>query len=279
MLEAIEKFRGFMLDNLGEAPKEIIPDGSVKRFKINGKSNGWYNLHIDGRAAGSCGDWKENSKFTWKNTGVYPPLTDQQRIDFKIEHHRQQLIRKTEQDKIHNDTAIKAASIWNKSDTPISHAYLAKKRVKPHCLGIYKGSLVVPIFNHGALVSVQFIDPEGNKRFLSGSKLKGSYSQLGEYGPDKTILVCEGWATGASLFESTGNLIFVAFSAGNLKGVAQYVRSLYSTNQIILMGDNDISGVGQKAARDAALAIGGKYLIPDTDGNDWNDVVNRELML
>ena len=45
------------------------------------------------------------------------------------------------------------------------------------------------------------------------------------------------------------------------------------------MGDNDISGVGQKAARDAALSIGGKYLIPDTEGNDWNDVVNRELML
>ena len=44
------------------------------------------------------------------------------------------------------------------------------------------------------------------------------------------------------------------------------------------MGDNDVSGVGQAATRDAALAIGGKYLIPETIGHDWNDVVNKEII-
>ena len=69
----------------------------------------------------------------------------------------------------------------------------------------------------------------------------------------------------------------MAFSAGNLKAVATYVRSLHSMNDIIIMGDNDVSGVGQAAARDAALAIGGKYLIPATIGHDWNDVINMEV--
>jgi putative DNA primase/helicase len=43
------------------------------------------------------------------------------------------------------------------------------------------------------------------------------------------------------------------------------------------MSDNDVSGVGQTAAREAALAIGGKYLIPDTTGFDWNDEINKEV--
>ena len=187
------------------------------------------------------------------------------------------LIKKSEQDKLHSDAARKAAYIWQNSQPATNHQYLSKKRVKAHGLRTYKGSLVIPVFNHDTLVSVQFIDAEGNKRFLAGSKLKGSYSQLGQYVPDKPILICEGWATGASLFESTGNLILVAFSAGNLKEVAQYVRSLHPTNQIIIMSDNDVSGVGQTAAREAALAIGGKYLIPDTTGFDWNDEINKEV--
>ena len=44
------------------------------------------------------------------------------------------------------------------------------------------------------------------------------------------------------------------------------------------MGDNDRSGVGQRVAREAALAIGGKYLIPETIGHDWNDVINMEVL-
>ena len=71
----------------------------------------------------------------------------------------------------------------------------------------------------------------------------------------------------------------MAFSAGNLKNVAIYVRSLHPMNSIIIMGDNDTSGVGQKAAKEAALAIGADFLIPSTVGYDWNDQQNKEQSL
>ena len=45
------------------------------------------------------------------------------------------------------------------------------------------------------------------------------------------------------------------------------------------MGDNDTSGVGQKAAKEAALAIGADFLIPSTVGYDWNDQQNKEQSL
>ena len=149
----------------------------------------------------------------------------------------------------------------------------------PHNAGLYNEALVIPVLNDGALVSLQFIDKDGNKRFLTGGKLKGSYSQLGHYNPDKPILLCEGWATGASLFEANNYLTYVAFSANNLKAVAAYIRSLYPLNEIIICGDNDKSGVGQIAAKEAALAIGGKYIIPETMGHDWNDAINIEVLV
>ncbi|RIZ70194.1 MAG: hypothetical protein D0528_02270 [Methylococcales bacterium] len=278
MQEIDNLVRKVMLDNGITPPPVIITDGHLHRFPDeSGKLNNYYTVHCDGRAAGIVGSWKTGVKVKFKAEGKYPPLTDQERINRKIERHRQQLIRKAEQAKLHSDAARKAAYINQHSIPLIIHPYLSKKRVKAHGLTIYKGSLVIPVFNNGVLVSVQFIDSDGIKRFLTGSKLKGSYSNLGQYLPDKPILITEGWATGASLFESTDNLIYVAFSADNLKEVAQYVRSLHPTNQIIIMGDNDLSGVGQTAAGEAALSIGGKYLIPDTTGHDWNDEINKEV--
>lgn len=267
-----------MRDNGMTPPDNIILDGVLHRFNDEtGKPNSYYTAHIDGRAAGVIGNWKTGLQVNWKAEGNYPKLTDQQRTDFRIEKHRQERLRNAEEKQRHNGAAQKAAYILKQSKSVTQSPYLIKKRVEPHSARLYNDALVIPILNEGELVSLQFIDNDGNKRFLTGGKLKGSYSQLGIYDADKPILICEGWATGASLYESTDNLTYVALFAKNLKEVAIYVRSLYRHNDIIIMGDNDSSGVGQAAAREAALAIGGKYLIPETIGHDWNDVLTMEV--
>ena len=89
-----------------------------------------------------------------------------------------------------------------------------------------------------------------------------------------TILIAEGFATAASLYESTGNQVFIAYDAGNLIHVARIVRAKNPTAEIIIAGDNDVSGTGQTAARAAALATNSKYILPPTVGHDWNDHVN-----
>jgi len=268
-----------MRDNGMTPPDNIILDGVLHRFNDEtGKPNSYYTANIDGRPAGVIGNWKTGLQVNWKAEGEdYPKPTDQQRMDFRIEKHRQERLRIAEEKQHHNGAAQKAAYILKQSASAISHFYLTHKRIEPHNVRLYKDALVIPILNEGELVSLQFIDKDGNKRFLTGGKLKGSYSQLGIYDADKPILICEGWATGASLYESTDNLTCVAFSAGNLNAVGVYVRSLYRHNEIIICGDNDVSGVGQAAAREAALAIGGKYLIPEIKGYDFNDVINMEV--
>ena len=267
-----------MLDNGLTPPDVIIADGILHRWNDeSGKPNNYYVAHSDGVAAGVVGSWKTGLKVNWKAQGDYPKLTDQQRIDFKIEAHRQQLIRKEEAKARHEKAAKTASYILSQSTTAIDHPYITKKRVKPHNTGVYKGSLVIPVLNNNSLVSVQLIDKDGGKRFLSGSELKGSYSQLGKYKDNQPIIISEGFATGASIYEATDYLTYVAFSAGNLKAVAQYVRSLHPTISIVIAGDNDLSGVGQKAAIDAALTVCGTHIIPQYAGADWNDIINMEV--
>ncbi len=279
MQQIQETVKNAMRDNGMTPPDAIITDGQLHRFKDeSGKLNSYYTAHVDGRAAGMIGNWKTGLQVNWKAEGDYPKLTDQQRMDFRIEKHRQERLRIAEEKQRHDEAAHKAAHIWKQSKPVTQHPYLTKKRVLPHNAGLYNEALVIPVLNDSALVSLQFIDKDGNKRFLTGGKLKGSYSQLGHYNPDKPILICEGWATGASLFEADNYLTYVAFSANNLKAVAGYVRSLYPLNEIIICGDNDKSGVGQIAAKEVALAIGGKYIIPETMGHDWNDAINMEVL-
>jgi len=269
-----ETVKNAMRDNGITPPDTLIFDGELHRFKDeSGKQNCYYVAHADGRAAGMIGDWKTGLKVNWKAEGNYPKLTEAQRTEFKLE----QQLRKAAENLRHDRAISKASWIWSRTTKPTTHPYLTKKRIKPHNARLYNDALVIPILNEGELVSLQFIDADGNKRFLSGSKLKGSYSQLGILDANKPILICEGWATGASLYETTDNLIYVAFSAHKLKDIAIYVRSLYAKGDIIILGDNDSSGVGQAAAREAALSIVGKYLIPETIGHDWNDAINMEV--
>ena len=57
--------------------------------------------------------------------------------------------------------------------------------------------------------------------------------------------------------------------------MAQAVRRMFPYVSIIVCGDNDLSGVGQKAAIDAAATVNGKYKIPPNVGQDWNDFLSN----
>lgn len=260
--------------------KSIIADGVLHRAHVQGDKpgtkNGAYILHTNGNPSGWFQHFVSGAYGTWSLSGKREPMTAAMRQQIDVD--RQQ--RKAEQQSRHDEAAAKAILIWRTSKTikhSSEHAYLTAKRVKPHWLRRHRASLVIPIWNENrGLVNLQFIQPDGSKRFLSGGKKKGCFSIIGKMGIDGKIQICEGWATGASLNETTGNFTVVALDAGNLEPVALVFRKLYPNSEIIICGDNDESGVGQKAARSAALAVGGKYIIPVSVGQDWNDALNTE---
>ncbi len=270
----IDQFRHAMQAAGIQYGSEIIADGRLHRFHIEGHSlcskNGAYTLHLDGRPAGFFQDYKSGLSQTWKKSGgsrVSYALLKQMK-ETKLKHESE--IRQK-----HTTAADKAVYIWSQSK-PITkqsdHAYLVKKRIEPHGARLYRESLVIPIHNEAdQLVNLQFINPEGGKRFLSGGRKRGCFHIIGDL--SEKILIAEGFATGSSLHEDSGQRVVIAFDAGNLLPVAKNIRELAPDSEIIICGDNDKSGIGQSKAKEAALAIGGKILISPVPGQDWNDVL------
>jgi putative DNA primase/helicase len=96
-----------------------------------------------------------------------------------------------------------AAAIWQAAGTaPEDHPYLVKKGIKTHGLRVHDGALVIPMCDGPELHSLQFIGPEGDKRFLSGGRVSGCYLPIGK--PGGTLCIAEGYATAASIHEATG---------------------------------------------------------------------------
>lgn len=134
--------------------------------------------------------------------------------------------------------------------------------------------MIIALWNESReLSTLQFIDSEGNKRFLTGGKKSECFAVIGKHhAPTDKILVVEGYATGESLHDDTGHFVVCAMDAGNLEPVARIIRRLFEHAPIVIAGDND--PVGIKAAKAAALACNGGYLIPPVEGTDWNDVIS-----
>src|SRR5262249_5325447 len=124
------------------------------------------------------------------------------------------------------------AATWNAaqpaSDT---HPYLQRKRVNAHGSRLDGDKLLLAARNSaGAVTSLQRIAPDGRKRFPKGTTVKGAYFSIGT--PNARIVICEGFATGATIHLVTGDAVAVAFNCGNLKPVAKALRAKYPSHEI-----------------------------------------------
>ena len=164
--------------------------------------------------------------------------------------------------------AARAARIWtNAQPAPADHPCLTAKQADPRALRMdARGQLVIPLQDiDGHLHSLETIAPDGAKRFLAGGAKRGHFAVVGaEPAPlaelSGPLLICEGWATAASLHMATGHDVIAAMDAGNLLPVAEALRARFADADLILVADNDTkpdrdTNPGVDAARKAALAV------------------------
>lgn len=255
---------------------QIIPDGKLHRFHVEGdkagSENGWYVFYGDSLPAGAFGCWKRGISETWC-AKPDRELTQAQREQNRRRMVEAQKAREVEETERRRAARDKALFIWKVAPlAPDNHPYLIKKGVKNHGLRLHKGLLVIPMRDSaGNLHSLQFIDDDGNKRFLSGGRKKGCYFALGT--PTESLCIAEGFATAATIHESTGLAVAVAFDAGNLLTVAQAIRAKFPHIEITLCADNDAETPGNPGltkAREAAAAVGALLAVPPCSG-DFND--------
>jgi putative DNA primase/helicase len=274
-----EKFKRQMAEH-GLDPGEIIPDGAIHRFSTWGDAAGemsgayWHNGRV-----GWFQDWRTMEKPETVRGAI--SKADQEALKGSFSGSNNKVSRK----------ALEAGirRIWNAGTESDGHPYLKQKgitalsgRIKQH-----EGCLIIPVFGiNGELNGLQRIDAEGRKRFLAGTRKKGSFFSIPGNG---TYLICEGFATGVSLHKATGASIAVAFDAGNLSNIAKAISKKVDHRNVIIAGDNDSwkSEVGQKnvgadIAKKAAQEIGARCVLPKfqrSDGKkttDFNDLHRSE---
>lgn len=246
-----DKFREAITAAGIDPPSEITDDGAIHRYagssdKTGSKKN-WYILFpTDGSfQAGSFGRWVGDSN------GAVKWCSKEQR-EFSEEEKKAYARRMSElkkaQEKQRADSsaecAAKCLDLWAKA-SPASpdHPYLARKGVEPFKIKQIADTLYVPLIEvvdakTMNLRGIQFIKPDGSKMFKTGCDPVGAIHWIGPQQPvDNTVIVCEGYATGASIHMATGYTVFIAFVAGNLDAAAKLVRKL--GHNLIVAADDD----------------------------------------
>jgi len=284
MGEIINNFTQAMQNAGIEPPAKIIADGKLHRFVTSGKSknaNGWYVLHVDDPAAGVFGDWKRDISETWCFKSG-PTMTPAEKAVYAEKMEAVRRLWNGEREKIQTECRTWCSEAWEKAEPASNeHPYLKLKGVNAYGLKSFKDRLIIPVRDiaetiHGA----QFIGPDGNKRFKVGTDKAGHFFKIGQ-STDNTIIVCEGYATGASIHEATGYDVVIAFDAGNLRPVAENIRASYPDAKIIIAGDDDHlteGNPGRTKATEAARGVNGFLAVPVFPNNrgpkdsDFNDL-------
>ncbi|MBI5815439.1 MAG: DUF3987 domain-containing protein [Nitrospinae bacterium] len=284
MLDAISLFRKAIRSAGLEPPEAINADGILRRFASNGKRGddaGWYVLHGDDIAAGAFGDWRTGISQTWR-ANIGRTLTPAEELAYKAKVDAMRREREIEETKRRGEAATNAAAIWDAAQlADDNHPYLARKGIKANGARLHNGDLLFPLRIGAEIYSLQFINANGDKRFLTGGKVKGCYFIIGSTEGATALCIAEGFATGATIHEATGYPVAVAFNAGNLQAVAQAMREKFPDLPLTLCVDDDTATSGNPGltkATEAAGDVGGLLAIPDfgddrpEEVSDFNDL-------
>ena len=277
-----EAFQAYIETTGITPPDTIIGDGQIHRFHMpdekRNRKSGWYVYHSNGHYShGVFGDWRSGSCHRW--TAKNPTEMDpKERKYFERERRRLDCLRKEEEQRRQTEAARRAWNVWKAAEeADPDHDYLQAKGVDAYGLRQNHSGLLVPVTDvELGLHGIQYISKAGEKTFMPGTAKKGHFHALRCLTLD-VVLVAEGYATAATLYEATGLPSVCAFDAGNLGSVCKAIHAFYHPPRIVVCGDNDRAtdgNPGRTAAKRAAKAVGGKVAIPEfgnVAGSDWND--------
>ena len=269
-------------------PSPPIADGQFNRFQVEGdkrgSKNGWCIFFCDPVPAACFGSWKTGKTYQWC---LYDKkqlsISEQYKLDEsvgKATEQREQQLREAQR-----QAAIRASETYGRGETDFGYfSYLDDQKLVGRYGDIRKlgEKIMIPVCDvDGNLMSLQFIDESGNKRFFPKGRIQGGCLLLGSIG--NMLYIAEGYATGACVYEYLEKRlpVAIAFNAGNLKAVAEAFKEKHPDLGIVIVGDNDRftkGNPGKAKAIEAAEAVGGRYFIPQFEdgepGTDFNDWIN-----
>ena len=264
---------------------EIIPDSKFHRFPTgtNGDLDGFYLLFSDGPPyCGMFGCWRRDIKIDWRSGNGKMP-EGKELAELRRRWHEAEIQRKKEEAARHVRMATKAAALIKSLPEPKSHPYLKSKSVGAYGIRMNsENDIVIPLRDiDGVIWSYQTIDSVGDKLFMPGGKIRGCYHKIGNR--DGPIVICEGYATGASIYEATGLDVACAMNCGNMFEVCKSIRRKFPGRLVIVAADDDRNTEGNPGITkgiEAANSILAKFVSPEFPdsyegkGTDFNDLHN-----
>lgn len=262
-------------------PEQVFLDGKIHRFRSGTKGSGgqggdkpgWYLVFGDGVPAGRFGCWRAGLESPWR-ADVGRSLTAAEEMQHAKRMSEAKALRDAALERQHEVASATVEKIWlDAQGASPDHPYLLRKGVGPHGARVTgDGRLVVPLYDKdGRLSSLQYIDHDGGKLYHPSGAVGGRFWMLGTTDDPGALFVAEGFATAATIHEATHRPVVVAYSASNLVPVVGALRELYGAAQdIVVVADNDNSGVGQRYAEQASAKFGARAVMPPTTG-DAND--------
>ena len=261
-------------------PDTLHLDGKVHRFNSGTKGEkgydkpGWYIIFNDGIPAGRFGCWRSGVELTWKaDIGRSLTVAEEMAQSRRLSEAKAQ--RDAEKLKTREVAANTVDLIWSQAGAASpEHPYLQRKVIKTHGARITgDGRLMVPLYGEdGELSSIQYIAADGDKKYHPGGQTGSMFWMLGTLEDADTLYIAEGFATAATIAETTGKPCAVAYSASNLVPVTGIFKAANPTLDICIVADNDASGVGQRYAEQASAKYGVRMTMPPIEG-DANDYV------
>lgn len=273
-----------------------IKEGELKGFYIGSLEELSSGVEV---ATLTVRDWRESENQTF--TAQSKELTKKDRAEFSAKEQLQKAKIEKQKLALQEEVAKRAREQWAGAESLGElHPYAARKLSKAlegkdlgdsflgakHVLRNGTPTLIIPLMDsEGKLWNLQFIDADGNKRFIDGGRVTGLYHQLGKVTPEGVVYICEGFATAATIALTSGKAAVCAFNAQNLGDVGKAYRDAYPLLRIVYCGDNDqfkrdpdgnLYRTGYKASRDAARKTRGNVLQVCFDHLDQNLVQEQK---
>ena len=237
--------------NCGATPDQILFNGTIQRFDIEKKNDkaGWlyailWNFNNKEYSLCIYGSWKKGSKHTWKSytkedeLSVSGLLKSQKNFQKELEQKQKKF--KEEKRKEILETFGKFKSL-EKNEV---NSYLKKKKVLSHYDDLkidgFK-NLIIPIYesiDKNKIAGFQRITKD-KKTFPIGQDVKSNFYFFGDPKKSEFVYLCEGFSTGATIFELTNVCTFVGFHANNLPAVTEKIKNQLNGVKIVIAADDD----------------------------------------
>lgn len=255
-------------DELGENGYDLWDEWSQRADNYDNRAakSTWKSLKPGSFSIGTV--WKLARQNGWQPAKPYTPPSVEEQARRKAESEARRQAAEQERQQTQQRVKGTAQKIWNSSrPASLSHPYLAAKGItNPDAIaGLrqneYKDNdnLIIPVLYENEIVNLQSINQDGGKRFLAGGQVQGAYAFIGKADDVEKVgvVMAEGYATAASIYEATGKPVIIAFDAGNMVAVAERLAQKLPQNvPVVVAVDNDASQTGIKKARQAVALLG-----------------------